>query len=272
MLDSISKPVMQRAKGTLRISFETKNGRSSLMDLHQAGCLKAMIPKNHAPMPDAVMINTAGGLTGGDQLDVSVSVGNGTQLRMATQTAERIYRSTGDHARVKLKFEIGEAARFDWLAQETILFEGGQVNRQINADLAEDASALFVEPVILGRIAMGETLTFGALYDHWRIHRGGKLVYADALRLDNFEALKSPAALGSNLAFATLLFIDPMAEDRRDQLRDLLDLEPIEAGCSAWNGLLLARLMAPDAAQLRKSIIKVTTNLRGRDMPRVWTM
>lgn len=272
MLVRVSKPVMQRAKGVLRIGFDTRKGRSSLSDLHQAGCLKAMLPRTHSPVPDAVMINTAGGLTGGDSLSVDMRLGEGTELRLATQTAERIYRSPADPARSDLRFSLGKDARFDWLAQETILFEAGHLERSITVDMDDTSSALFVEPIILGRTAMGEQVTSGVLKDQWRVHRGGRLIYADALRLGDFDELRHPAALGDAVAIASVLFVDGQAADRRDGLKELLSGEPVEAGCSSWNGFLLARLLSPDAAALRRALIKVMTFLRGREPPRVWMM
>ena len=272
MLVRVSKPVMQRAKGVLRIGFDNRRGRSSLSDLHQAGCLKAMLPRTHSSVPDAVMINTAGGLTGGDSLSVNVRVEAGAELRLATQAAERVYKTVDGPAQSDLRFFLGEEARFDWLAQETILFEAGQLERKITVDMTETASALCVEPIILGRTAMGERVTSGVLKDQWRVHRGGRLIYADTLRLGDFDELRHPAALGDAIAIASVLFVDGQAADRRDGLKELLSGEPVEAGCSAWNGFLLARLLSPDAAALRRALIKVMTFLRGREPPRVWMM
>ncbi|MEM7240844.1 MAG: urease accessory protein UreD, partial [Pseudomonadota bacterium] len=178
MLDE-SHISLQRARGRGRLHFGCKEDRTVLRDLHQSGCLKLMLPRNHHPVPDAVMINTAGGLTGGDRLDLDIGLDAGAKLRVATQTAERIYKSTGDTAHVKLRFDLDAQAALDWLAQETILFDGGRVDRSIEVDMDASASLLLVEPIVLGRLAMGETVHSGLLHDHWRVKRAGKLCFAD---------------------------------------------------------------------------------------------
>lgn len=263
---------MQRAHGVARLGFVRSGDQHQLSDLYQAGCLKLMLPRNHAPVPDAVMINTAGGLTGGDQLKLDVTVGDGAALRLATQTAERIYQSTSDAARVSLSFDLGMGAQFDWLAQETILFNRGRVKRSINADIASGASLLIVEPIVLGRSAMGETVQSGLLHDHWRIKREGDLVFADATKLMEFGTLNNIASLGTAQCMATILWVDPMAEAACDTLRDLCDQFDWIAGVSAWNGLLTIRAVADDPRQIRGALQTIMKTIRGRDIPRVWTI
>ena len=263
---------MQRAKGRGHLRFDHVDGRDRLQDLHQSGCLKLMIPRNHAPVPDAVMINTAGGLTGDDHLEMSVELGAGASLRLATQTAERIYQSTGEAAHVALNFELGAGAQFDWLAQETILFNGGAVQRRLTVDMADDASLLLVEPIVLGRHAMGEVVETGLIHDQWRVRRGGELIFADAMRMQDFDALQAPAALGDSRAVASVLFVDPSAEAMRDRILALPQDTALKIGASAWNDQLLIRVLSNDGMALRKSLKEIVKTLRGRDLPRVWTM
>ena len=263
---------MQRANGYVRLAFQSKAGQSRLADLHQAGCLKAMVHQNQSNLPDAVLINTAGGLTGGDKLQAEVSVDSDASLRLSTQTAERIYQSTGDTARVQLDFKLGPSARFDWLAQETILFDAGRVQRQITVDMDDDASLLMVEPIILGRSAMGECVTTGVLHDQWRIRRAGKLIFADATRLSDFAALPAKAALGQSKALATILLVDQLAEAKKAAVLSKVDGRAVVVGASAWNGSLLFRLCAECPLKLRNTLKEIIFELRGDKLPRVWTM
>jgi len=273
MLDEVSNhQTMQRARGKVRLAFDHNDGKTKLKDLHQSGCLKLMLPRNHSPVPDAVLINTAGGLTGGDQLTTEVNLNNQAELRLATQTAERIYKSTGDAAKVSLNFNLQAGARLDWLAQETILFEGGNVRRSINAHMAKDASLLLVEPIVLGRISMGEALTKASLHDSWRIHRDGELIFADETKLRDFEAISKPAALNGAKAIATILLIDPLAESLKDKLLAQEISKQVESGISAWNQMLVLRAMSKDPLELRKALCRVIETIRGRELPRVWTM
>jgi len=270
MLDvSLPSENMQRAKGCGEVGFSARG----LKHLYQSGCAKVLLPRNFQPIPEAVFINTSGGVTGGDRLKFSANVEENSALTVTTQAAERIYRASSGTAEVTNTLTLGEASHLEWLPQETILFEGSALKRQLNVAMAESAVLLAVETVVLGRRAMGETLQLAKLSDQWRIRRGGRLIYADALRFGApATETQSAATLNGNRALATLVYIAPDAEDRLQQARDLLPFSDVEAAASAWNGILTLRFLAPDAQPLRTALISFLTQFRGRDLPRVWHM
>lgn len=263
-------PKMQRARGHSRISFKRRDKISCLDRLFQEGCAKIRLPRMLDAIPEAVLINTAGGLTGGDSLTTKISLNAGAQAVMTTQACERIYRSTGSDAEVLTRVELAKGARFDWLPQETILFDGGRLSRRFEADLAEGTELLAVEALVLGREAMGETVTSGLFRDRWRIRQNGKLLFADDLRLSgDIAALAAEqAALGGNRAIATVLLVTEDADQLLDPLRDVIG---DAGGASAWDGKLVARLAAPDSLTLRRSLIPaLAVLLGGRALPKVW--
>jgi len=272
MLDMPKFQQLQRARGRAHLGFAVKNGKTKLTDLHQSGCVKALIPKNHAIRPDAVLINTAGGVTGGDRLRYSAELEEGASLCLTTQTAERIYKSLGDVGQIETSFTLGENASLDWVPQETILFDGSALKRSIDIDMAPSSSALILEPIVMGRKAMGETLKTCQMSDQWRIKRGGKLAYADALRIDDPTSLMGNATLSGNRAFATLVYVALDAEARLEQMRGLLDFDAVTAAATAWNGCLVTRFIAPDAQPLRAALISTLTHFRAHPLPRVWHM
>ena len=266
---SLPSENMQRAKGRAEVGF----GARGLKHLYQSGCAKVLLPQNFQPIPEAVFINTSGGVTGGDQLKFSANVEETAALTVTTQAAERIYRASSGEAHITNTLTLGERSRLEWLPQETILFEGSALKRQLNVEMDESAALLALETLVLGRKAMGETLQHSRLSDQWRIRRGGRLIYADALRFDAPPTeTHSAATLNGNRALATLVYIAPDAEDRLQQARDLLPFNDVEAAASAWNGILTLRFLAPDAQPLRKALIAFLTQFRSRDLPRVWHM
>ena len=74
--------------------------------------------------------------------------------------------------------------RLAWLPQETILFDRARLKRRIEVDLAEDARLLLAEAIVFGRSGMGETVDDGRFSTAGACSRGGKLVHAEAMRLD----------------------------------------------------------------------------------------
>ena len=95
---------LQRAKGQL--SFRVSQKRVSRM--FQSGSAKLLLPKTYSDMMEAVILNTSGGMTDGDSLNIDVQAED-CALAMTTQTAERVYRSGGTvPAKVKISTTEGE--------------------------------------------------------------------------------------------------------------------------------------------------------------------
>lgn len=218
------------------------------------------------------MINSSGGVTGGDRMNWSFEAGANSHLMLTTQACEKVYKSSGGVAASTVALKAGRAARLAWLPQETIVFDRAGFSRSITADLAEDAEALFLEPVILGRRSMGEHVKSADIRDRWRISQNGKLVHAEDFRLngDIASLLARKPVTGGLTAFATLLFISPSAEGFLDEARHLIG---VNGGVSCWNGKLLARVMAEDSFQLRKTLLPLVALMNFQaDLPKVWSI
>lgn len=265
---------LQRAQGAARISFKHADGRSRIDDLFQQGCLKLRLPRSGAADPEAVMINTAGGLTDGDHLSIEASWKTGSCAAVTTQACERVYKSRAEAARIETRLTVEENARAFWLPQETILFDGGRLERQAKVSLSGNASLLACEAVIFGRPAMGETVRSGLLRDSWRIERDGKLIFLDCLGFEGgIAAQLDRRAVGDGArALASIIVCAPDTSGLCDALRPLLDQPGVTGGCSdLGNGVVLTRLLAPSGHKLRGALIPLLERLRGGELPRVWT-
>lgn len=266
-------PSLQRARGRARIAVRADGGVTRLADLYQDGCAKLRLPKVYGPSSvEAVLLNTAGGLTGGDVYATEALAGPDAFLTLTSQACERVYRATGDlPARVETRLSAGAGADLHWLPQETILFDGGRLDRTLDVDLSGDAAFLAVEALVLGRVASGETVTGGTFTDSWRIRRDGRLIFADAARIggDIDAVAAGPAVLAGNKAVATVVLAASGADDKLAEARTVLDPLPT-AGASAMPGLLICRLVAPDDRALRACLVPLLNLLAGRDLPRVW--
>ena len=264
-------PLPQRAQGALHLSAKRRGADSVIADLRQQGALKALFPRSHGAALDAVFLNTAGGLTGGDRMALDIVAQAGAHVVLSSQAAERGYAALDDQiAHVDVTLQVADGGRIDWLPQETILFDCAALNRRMNVDLAGSGQCLIVEPVIFGRVAMGEVLHQLRLTDQWRIRRDGALIFADALRLigDADALLARPAIAGGAGAMATLLLASPAAAG----LAGSLDL-PETAGASLLaDDLLLIRLLAADGFTLRRDLIPLIEALSAAPIPRVWRL
>ncbi len=270
----VPAPAHQRAQGALRLSFKRRGVATVLDGLRQDGCLKARFPRiEHDAWAGAVTLNSSGGVAGGDVLDTAVAAGPGTQATVASQAAERFYRALPGTppARVSTALHVAPGASLEWLPQESILFDRCAVQRRLLVDLAADAWFLGVEQLVFGRTAMGEAVREAGFRDLIQVRRAGRLLLHDAVRLDGpvQSLLDRRATGGMARGVATMIHAAPDAETKLDALRQALAGH--DAGASAWDGMLVARIVAPDGACLHAAVVAGLAVLRaGRPLPRVW--
>jgi urease accessory protein len=262
------------ARGELCVAV--KAGRTRIERLYQEGAAKIRMPKKEGDPLEAVLINTAGGLTGGDRLDWAVTVGEGASAMVTTQACEKVYRASSGTAELGCRLSVAAGGRLAWLPQETIVFDNSAFRRRIELDLAPGAGALIVEATVFGRRAMGERVRHARFCDRWRVRQGGRLIHAEdfAAGPDIGNQLASRAALGGAEAFATVLLLAVDAEARLEAVRTAIGET---GGASAWevagSGKLLARLFAGDGYALRRQLIPLVELLNERaGLPKVWTL
>ena len=271
----------QRVDGRGALAVAVSAGRSRVADLYQRGAAKIRLPVAPEGPLEAVLINTAGGMTGGDRLEWAIDVGEGASAVVTTQACEKAYRSTTGTARIRTVATVAAGGRLAWLPQETILYDNSDLARTLDVDLAVDASALVVESVIFGRRAMGETLRSASFRDRWRIRSGGRLIHAEALafRGDVAGQLDHAAVASGARAIASVLLVSKDVEAHLEAVRAIVDEE---GGASYWDlgserggaphGKLLARLVAKDGYDLRRRLVPLLALLNeGAALPRVWS-
>jgi urease accessory protein len=260
-----------RAFGSVAFSVKSVAGKTRRAEVHEAGSLRVRCPGAPAAELEAVLINTAGGVAGGDRFDLDIAAGQGTRLVVTTAAAEKVYRSLGPDSAISVKLDVTGGATLAWLPQETILFDRARLSRTIDVSLAADARLFLAEAIVFGRSGMGEAVEEGALFDRWRVRRDGKLIYAESVRLDGVIAarLAERAVANGGIAVATVLIV-PGDDGMVEKVRGLEDQFAGEVGASAWNGIAAVRLCATDGAALRHDLVHVMTALRGT-LPRIWT-
>ena len=140
-----------RARGVVRFDVSRLDGVTRRRELHEAGSLRARFPSPEDEGLSAVLVNTAGGIAGGDRFDVDIASSDAARLTVTTAAAEKIYRADGPAAELNVTLRAEGHSHLSWLPQETILFDRARILRRIDIDLAEDASLLLCEIVVLDR-------------------------------------------------------------------------------------------------------------------------
>jgi urease accessory protein len=262
-----------RADAGIRAAFAQSAGRTAIESLAERGGYRLKFPHTHTDWCEGVVVNTGGGVVGGDRVSTEVSAGPGTNVVLTTQSAERIYRSIGPCSELDVQLRIGPGGRLHWLPQETILFSGARLARRFDVELDESATLLMAETIVFGRAASGEEMSGGRLSDQWRVRRNGQLAFAEATRLDEISkaALSRPAVLAGARAVAIVLYASTDAEARLENVRSALEEAHAEVGASAWNGMLVMRAMGETSDSVRRDVKTVIEVLSGAALPRVWS-
>ncbi|MBH5372545.1 urease accessory protein UreD [Bradyrhizobium glycinis] len=259
-----------RARGAVRFDVHARDGVTRRGVLHESGSLRVRFPSPEDQGLSGVFVNTAGGVAGGDRFDIEIAAADGSRLTLTTAAAEKVYRTPGAAAQLNIALKVGAGAHLAWLPQETILFDRARVQRRFDIDLDEAASLLLCEIVVFGRTAMGERMEQGEFVDRWRLRRGGRLVFAETVRLDGDIGAKLawPAVARGGAAIGTALIV-PGDEALVERIREASESFSGEVGISAWNGFAMARFCAQDAARLRADMMTVLART-GAALPRLW--
>jgi urease accessory protein len=260
-----------RAYGRVSLALAATARGTRRTTTREDGSLRVRFPGACTDAPEAVLVNTAGGIAGGDHFATDLALDAGAQLVVTTAAAEKIYRSLGPNACVDVTATLADGASLVWLPQETILFNRARLARTVAIALAPTATLLFVETTVFGRSAMGETMHEGLLTDRWRVRRAGRLIFGDNFRLDGpiADRLNETAIAGGRTAIGTMLMA-PGDDDAVAAVRAASGQFHGEVGISAWGGIALVRLAAPDGAALRHDLVVLLSALGRPALPRIW--
>jgi urease accessory protein len=248
---------LQRSEGSARLALAGSAHGTRIVDLFQRSPIRIMFPRiRGAPIEEAVLVNTAGGIAGGDRLEFSVTALANATVTVTSQAAERVYRALSNAALIDTRLKVHEAAKLAWLPQETIVFNGGRIRRNTDIEISAGAELLALEWLVLGRAAHGEEMVCGHISDGWQVKVDGRLIWGDRFRVvdEVFPRLRSPALLGDFRAIGTLIYFGPDVEARVQFLRDLAPQLPCDCVTTAVSGLVIARLAARAAAELKAGL------------------
>jgi urease accessory protein len=266
---------LQRGDGAVELAFARRGATSRVSRLYQRAPCRVQFPRAEPDQPAlAMLLNTAGGLTGGDRVALAVTAEAAASVIVTSAAAEKIYRSLGPDCAVDVGLDVEAGAWLEWLPQETILFAGSRLRRNITARIAATGRLLAAEMLVFGRVARGERWTDGALRERWRVERAGDLAWYDAMRLDG-DMIDKPAGFAGAEAFATALYVGADAENHLPLARELTEDATCRAGATLVNGILLARFLGA-AAMVRAALARYIGGLRHAaagllaQAPRAW--
>jgi urease accessory protein len=248
---------LRRAEGCGRIVLSGSQNGARIKDIFQRSPIRIMFPRaGGGAVEEAVLVNTAGGIAGGDRFEISVTALANAAIAVTSQAAEKVYRALNEPARVTTRLKACEAAKLAWLPQETIVFNWARLNRETEVELSSGAELLALEWLVLGRAAHGEEMIGGHIRDSWRVKKDDRLIWADSFRVadEMFPHLHRKALLSHCTAVGTLIYFGPHFDARLQFSRDVaLSLE-CQCAASSVGGLIIVRFAAKLSYDLRLAL------------------
>jgi urease accessory protein len=253
----LSDKHLQRADGRCRITLCGSDYGTQIEDVFERSPMRVMFSRNgHCLIEEAVLINTAGGIAGGDRLECSVAALPGASIAVTSQAAEKVYRALSEPAHVTTRLKAHESSRLAWLPQETILFNWSRLHRTTEIELLSGSELLALEWLVLGRAAHGEIVDGGGTTDSWRVKKDGRLIWADSFRIadEMFPHLNKKPLLSDNSAIATLIYFGPNIDGRLEFLREIVSSLGCDCAVTLVAGLIVARFAARQSSDLKVAL------------------
>jgi urease accessory protein len=256
---------LQRADGSGRIVLGSSEQGARIIDVFQKSPVRIMFPRvTGGPVEEAVLINTGGGVAGGDRLEYSVTALEGASIAVTSQAAEKVYRALDAPARIKTRLKVAERAKLSWLPQETILFNAARICRNTEIEASSGAEVLAVEWIVLGRSAYGEQIVNGQVTDSWRVKKDGRLIWADSFRCvdETYPNLHKKALLSRSRAIGTLVYLGRDLDDRLESIRGIAPSLECCCGATLVSGVMIVRFAGETGFGLRLALHHVLERFR----------
>ena len=248
---------LQRADGCGRVVLIGSESGTRIEDVFEQSPIRIMFPRTgHRAVEEAVLINTAGGVAGGDRLELCVTALPGASIAVTSQAAEKVYRALHDPARVRTRLKARESVKLAWLPQETIVFNLARLHRTTEIELTSGTELLALEWLVLGRAAHGEVVIGGDIIDSWQVKKDGRLIWADTFRVsdETFPHLNRKALLSDCKAIATLVYFGPHLDKRLDFLRETIPFLGCNCAATLVSGLIVVRFAAKESSDLKLAL------------------
>lgn len=258
----------------LKLGFSHNGFKTLLSERIHQGPLTVQRPfYPEGPVCHVYLLHPPGGIVAGDRLYIDVHAAAGAQALLTTPAAGKFYRSAGLLARQNVTLKIESNAALEWLPQETIVYEGANLDSGINIELARGARLIAWEILAFGRPAAGEGFNVGEALLRWRITREAKPLYLETMRLDA-EAFAAPWGLNGHSVCGTLFACSATAK-QRDKVREIIG-DSTGRGVTLIDDLLICRAVDHKTEPLRRFFERVRDAIRGdivqreSHSPRIW--
>ena len=214
----------------LRLRFSPRPNGTRLTERSQLGPLAVQRP--FYPEPHAChsyLLHPPGGVVGGDQLEIDISVASDAHALITTPGATKFYRSAGAQAVQQQRFRVESGGLLEWLPLETIFFPEAHARLDSAIDIAPGGRFIGWEMHCFGRPALQECFKSGQVSMHTAVTVDGKPLLLEQLMLRDGDMHQSAAGLRGYAMSGCLLAVG-VDSQCLDLVRELLQQISCEQG------------------------------------------
>nr|WP_253901571.1 urease accessory protein UreD [Arthrobacter sp. PAMC 25486] len=207
--------------------MDRRDGRSIAVKQFHDGALRILRPHylDESGQVCYVIINPGGAYLGGDKYLIEVSVADGADLLLTTQSATKVYRTPNDRAEQHIDVHLGAGARLELLPDPLIAYREASYGQVTTVDMDPSASLVMAEVVTPGWSPDGELFRYDEIRMRNEISIGGRLTVLDNLliRPGTGSPVDSSAFMAEYTHLGSLLVMDARVDGALvDELHALL--------------------------------------------------
>ena len=205
-------------RGSLALDYRQRDGRTLVHDRHD-GPLRVLRPLYpEGGVCHSVLVHPPGGIVGGDELTLTLTLGEGAHALVTTPGATRFYRSAGAAATQSLRVAAAAGSRLEWLPLETIAYSGCEATNSLRFELAPGSETIGWDVTALGLPESDRPFDAGRFTQS--IELPGRWLERGAIDAADTRLLDSPLGWAGRRVLATMWFAagGPLPAARSDTL------------------------------------------------------
>ena len=171
------------------------------------------------------MVNPGGAYLDGDRYRVAVTVEDGADLLLTTQSATKIYRTPVGRSTQEMTVRLGAGARLEYLPDQLIAYRDSRYRQHTLVDMDPSATLVLAEVVTPGWSPTGEPFRYDSVRLCTEVRMSGRPVALDNIRLEpsgdepgfggvgSFEGFGGVGSFEGFSHVGSLLVLDSRADD-----------------------------------------------------------
>lgn len=232
----------------------------------------------------AIIVHPPAGIAGGDHLSFNMQASQAAHALVTTPGAGKWYKTNQKQAFQHIEITVKDSAIFEWLPQETMLFNGACANSSTKIMLDQSASFIGWDMLVLGRQACAEQFSQGSYQSSLQLYRDDKLLVTDRLSFSgNDRFLSSCLGMHGQAVMGSLWAVAPPAqrnsttlEAQIDQIRELMMRMQVNVRLTLLDDVITARYLGNDVRHCHDAFAAIRAKLRrywfdlDEEFPRIW--